>query len=165
MGRPEEGRLERAIAEQSRRLRRARGLTVTGLAARVGISKAMLSKVENAQISCSLTTLGRLADALDVPVAAFFRPPGDGDEPARDGPCRMAARVVTLVDGDEGPLEQPSAVGLVYVLDGVMVYGHGSRRHTLRPGDALELGDGAPHGPLELLEPPVRFLAVLAHGS
>ncbi|MEU2673304.1 hypothetical protein ABZ622_31475 [Streptomyces sp. NPDC007164] len=33
----------------------------------------MLSKIENAQTSCSLTTLARLAAAPDVPVTALFR--------------------------------------------------------------------------------------------
>lgn len=40
---------------------------------RVGISKATLSKIENAQTSCSLTTLSRLAAGLRVPVTALFR--------------------------------------------------------------------------------------------
>ena len=46
--RPVEGVLERAIAVQVRRHRRARGMTVGELALRAGISKAMLSKIENA---------------------------------------------------------------------------------------------------------------------
>lgn len=164
MGRPEEGRLERVIAEQTRCLRLARGATVTEMAVRVGISKAMLSKVENAQTSCSLTTLARLADALDEPVGALF---ADTDD-ERGPPRRMEARMVTLSDRDEElPVVGPQGAGLLSVLDGVMVYGHGARRHTLHPGDALALDAGDPHGPLELVElvePPVRFLSVVAHG-
>ena len=56
-----------------RRYRVAAGLSVAEMAARVGISKAMLSKIENAPTSCSLTTLGRLATGLDVPVTALLR--------------------------------------------------------------------------------------------
>jgi ribosome-binding protein aMBF1 (putative translation factor) len=63
---PRQGRLERAIAELVRRLRRAHGLTLTDAAARTGISVAMLSKIENASISCSLTTLDRIADACST---------------------------------------------------------------------------------------------------
>src|ERR1700681_1630482 len=65
--------LERAIAAQVRALRRAAGLSVADMAARAGISKAMLSKIENAQTSCSLSTLAKLALALDVPVTALLR--------------------------------------------------------------------------------------------
>ncbi|MCX4816109.1 helix-turn-helix transcriptional regulator [Streptomyces sp. NBC_01239] len=65
--------LETAIARQVRRYRVGAGLSVAEMAARAGISKAMLSKIENAPTSCSLTTLGRLATGLDVPVTALFR--------------------------------------------------------------------------------------------
>ena len=67
------GELEAAIARQVRTYRQAAGLSVAEMAARVGVSKAMLSKIENAQTSCSLTTLGRLAAGLEVPVTALFR--------------------------------------------------------------------------------------------
>src|SRR3954462_12958990 len=80
-GRPVEGVLERAIAVQVRRHRRARGMTVGELAVRAGISKAMLSKIENSLPSSSLTPLARLAAALDVPVPALFRG-ADGDREA-----------------------------------------------------------------------------------
>src|SRR6478752_10065866 len=70
---PIEGALERAIATQVRAYRVLSGLSVADMADRVGISKAMLSKIENAQTSCSLTTLSRLAAGLQVPVTAPFR--------------------------------------------------------------------------------------------
>ena len=38
-----------------------------------GLSKGMLSKIENMQASPSLATLARLSVALKVPVTAFFR--------------------------------------------------------------------------------------------
>ena len=43
------------------------------LAERTGISKGMLSKIENAQTSPSLATIERLAAALDMPVTSLFR--------------------------------------------------------------------------------------------
>ncbi|MGW3118307.1 helix-turn-helix domain-containing protein [Streptomyces sp. NPDC001107] len=56
---------------------------------RIGISKTMLSKIENAWTACSLTTLSRLARGLDVPVNAPFRSMDDEGEaafvPAGDG--------------------------------------------------------------------------------
>ncbi|WP_433519853.1 helix-turn-helix domain-containing protein [Nonomuraea sp. CA-143628] len=51
------------------------------MALEVGISKAMLSKTENAQTSCSLSTLAALARGLDVLPLQFPNPrplrPGD----------------------------------------------------------------------------------------
>ena len=66
--------LEGAIARNVRALRTQSGLSVSEMADRVGISKAMMSKIENAQTSCSLATLARLAAGLDVPVRIFKSP-------------------------------------------------------------------------------------------
>ena len=191
--RPAEGMLERAIAVQVRRHRRARGMTVGELAVRAGISKAMLSKIENAQTSCSLTTLSRLADGLKIPVTALFRgmdadreavfvPAGHGARIVRRGTRvghdyallgalrgahkRMEAVLVTLTESSEVfPLFQHSGTELLYMLEGVMVYGHGDSRYTMRTGDALQFdGEGA-HGPEDLMELPIRFLSVTAYGG
>ena len=89
-----EGILERAIAVQVRRHRRARGMTVGELAVRAGISKAMLSKIENSLTSSSLTTLARLAAALDVPVTALFRGADVDDREAVFTPADGGARIV-----------------------------------------------------------------------
>ena len=191
--RPAEGMLERAIAVQVRRHRRARGMTVGELALRAGISKAMLSKIENSLTSSSLTTLARLAAALDVPVTALFRG-ADGDREAvftpADGGARIVARgsrvgheysllgalrgprkrmeahLVTLTERTEVfPLFQHPGTELVFMLEGEMVYGHGEATYTLGPGDALQLDGEGVHGPQELLALPIRFLSVVAYGD
>jgi len=190
---PGQGRLERAIAGQVRRLRRTQGLTLAELAGRTGISVAMLSKIENASISCSLTTLDRLADTFDVPVTALFRgadapreavhtPAGAGARIVQRGTRaghdytllgalrgphkRMAAHLVTLTErGAEFPLFQHPGTELLYMLEGEMVYAHGESRYPMRPGDALQLDGEGVHGPKELLRLPVRYLSVVAFGE
>ncbi|MFY9634026.1 MAG: helix-turn-helix transcriptional regulator, partial [Cellulosimicrobium cellulans] len=67
------GKLEQVIATQVRRYRTSHGLSSAELAARTGLSKAMISRIETATTSCSLTTLQRLADGLKIPVTALFR--------------------------------------------------------------------------------------------
>lgn len=185
--------LETVIARQVREYRTAAGLSVAEMATRVGISKAMLSKIENAQTSCSLTTLGRLATGLGVPVTALFRgvdvereavfvPAGQGARIARRGSRvghlyellgalrgphkRMEAVLVTLTESSEVfPLFQHPGTELIYMLEGEMVYGHGEAGYTMRPGDALQLdGEGA-HGPQQLVDLPIRFLSVTAYGD
>ncbi len=191
--RPVEGVLERAIAVQVRHHRRARGMTVGELAMRAGISKAMLSKIENSLTSSSLTTLARLAAALDVPVTALFRDadgereavftPADGGARivargsrvgheytllgALRGPrTRMEAQLVTLTEPAEVfPLLRHPGTELLFVLEGEMVYGHGGATYTLGPGDALQLDGEGVHGPQELLVLPIRFLSVVAYGD
>jgi quercetin dioxygenase-like cupin family protein len=79
---------------------------------------------------------------------------------------RMEAVLVTLTESSEVfPLFQHPGTELLYMLEGVMVYGHGDAHYTMRPGDALQLdGEGA-HGPQELVELPIRFLSVTAYGD
>jgi DNA-binding XRE family transcriptional regulator/quercetin dioxygenase-like cupin family protein len=188
-----EGVLEKVIAARVRDYRLAEGLSVAEMAERVGISKAMLSKIENAQTSCSLTTLSRLAIGLNVPVTALFRglddpreavfiPAGHGAEIVRRGSRvghhysllgslrgshkRMEAVLVTLTESSEVfPLFQHPGTELLYMLEGEMVYGHGDARYTLTPGDALQLDGEGSHGPDELVQLPIRFLSVIAFGD
>lgn len=69
---PKENNLEMAIGHEVRAYRKKLGITVTDLAAATGISLGMLSKIENGNISPSLTTLQSLSRALGVPLTAFF---------------------------------------------------------------------------------------------
>jgi quercetin dioxygenase-like cupin family protein len=59
----------------------------------------------------------------------------------------------------------PCSKKLLYMLEGVMIYGHGKSSYTLRPGDALQFDGEAPHGPERLVELPIRFLTVTAFGD
>jgi len=183
--------LEKVIAKRVRELRRSTGLSVGDMAAKVGISKAMLSKIENAQTSCSLNTLARLASGLDVPVTSLFRGADTEREAVfvesghgavivgrgtrighhyellgalRGQHKRLEPVLVTLTDASEVfPLFQHAGTEMLYMLEGVMVYGHGESEYTLRPGDSLLLDGEGLHGPHELVRLPIRFLAVTAY--
>ncbi|AQA04482.1 XRE family transcriptional regulator [Mycobacterium sp. MS1601] len=182
--------LEGAIARNVRALRTQSGLSVSEMADRVGISKAMMSKIENAQTSCSLATLARLAAGLDVPVTSLFRgvdaeraavftAAGTGPQIARNGTQvghhyellgalrgqhkRLESLLVTLTTESETyPLFQHPGTEFIYQLEGVMEYGHGASVYRLGPGDSLQFdGEGA-HGPTALIALPIRFLSVIA---
>jgi DNA-binding XRE family transcriptional regulator len=184
------GKLEQVIATQLRRYRTSHGLSSAELAARAGLSKAMISKIETASTSCSLTTLQRLADGLKIPVTALFRgadtdrdatftKSGQGSLTVRSGTQHgheyrvlgtlkgrtdaLEPTLVTLTDAsDVFPLFQHPGTEFIYMLAGRMVYGHGQYEYTMEPGDSLLLDGEGPHGPLELQELPIQFLAVAA---
>jgi len=60
------------------------------------------------------------------------------------------------------PLFQHPGTEFIYMLEGVMDYGHSRSVYRMRPGDSLQLdGEGA-HGPVELVETPIRFLSIIA---
>ncbi|GAB2671886.1 XRE family transcriptional regulator [Gordonia jinhuaensis] len=183
--------LEDVIAVQVRNLRKSAGLSVGELAAKIGISKAMLSKIENAQTSCSLSTLSRLATGLDVPVTTLFR---GADAPReavyvengrgavivgrgtrvghhyellgalRGQHRRLEPVLVTLTESSEThPRFQHAGTELLYMLEGVMVYQHEGAEFTLRPGDSMLIDGEGVHGPTDLVRVPIRFLSVTAY--
>src|SRR5258706_8635178 len=71
---PHEGArsLERALGAKIRAIRRERDLSVLDLSTASNISAGMLSKIENGQISPSLSTLQSIASALNVPLSLLF---------------------------------------------------------------------------------------------
>lgn len=180
------------IAHRLREYRQSQGLTIGELAERSGLSKGMVSKVENALASPSLATLAGLADALEVPVTAFFRgleeerealhvKAGRGLDIVRTGTRaghryqllgsgrgphkRIEPVLITLLEQSEVfPLFQHPGSEFIYVLDGTMEYGFGAGRYLLEPGDSLEFDGEVAHGPTELVEAPIEFLSIKAYG-
>lgn len=80
LGSPQDSAVEAAIAARVRTLRSGRGLTLEGLAAASGVSRAMLSRIERGQSSPTAGLLVKLCNGLDVTVAALL-----GGEPASEG--------------------------------------------------------------------------------
>jgi transcriptional regulator with XRE-family HTH domain/quercetin dioxygenase-like cupin family protein len=90
--------------------RTARGLKVTQLAREVGVSSSLISQIERQQSQPSVSTLFALAEALDVPVDAFFE-----DAPARvsaEPAPGVAAEPAPGVAAERGPgvAHEPAAV-------------------------------------------------------
>jgi transcriptional regulator with XRE-family HTH domain len=71
-----EAELRRRLAENVRRLRKAKRLTIQEAAARAEIHWRMWQKVESRQSNATLFTLARLANPLDVdPKDLLYEPP------------------------------------------------------------------------------------------
>jgi len=68
--------LKRAMATNLRRFRSAKGLTQEELADRAGLSARYLGAIERAQVSASVTVLGKLADALRISAAELIHVQG-----------------------------------------------------------------------------------------
>lgn len=182
--------LETWIGAQVREMRTALGMTMAELAKSASLSVGMLSKIENGQTSPSLTTLQNLAAALNIPLASFFTKfdekreasyvrAGEGLTIERRGSksghiyqllgaslrnkVRMEPYLITLTrDSDAYPIFQHPGVEFIFMLEGCVVYRHGDKNYRLEPGDALFFDAEAPHGPLELVTLPCRYLSVIA---
>lgn len=185
--------LEAWIGAQLREMRASLGMTIAELARAASLSAGMLSKIENGQTSPSLATLQSLATALNIPLAAFFARydekreasfvrAGDGLTIERRGSraghryqllgasihsaVRLEPFLITLTeDSDAYPIFQHGGVEFIHMLEGEVVYRHGETDYRLRPGDSLFFDAEAPHGPLELIRLPCRYLAILAAPS
>ena len=79
MNRPDVGN---AIGQRLKTLRKARGLSLAGVAESVGMSEATLSRVENGQSLVSAHHLYRLSQVLGADITAFF---GDGSRALSHG--------------------------------------------------------------------------------
>jgi transcriptional regulator with XRE-family HTH domain len=72
---------KRGLAAHLRALRTERGLTLQGLAAASGVSRATLSRIENAEVSPTAETLGQLAAAFALPLSRLLAPLEPGFAP------------------------------------------------------------------------------------
>jgi len=68
---PEED-LHRVIGETIRGMRKDRGLTLKQLSKRTGLSVSLLSQIERAESSASISSLFKIASAFGVPIKALF---------------------------------------------------------------------------------------------
>lgn len=186
-------RLSEVIGLRTRERRLAREMSVAELARRAGLSKAVISKVENAQGAANLQTLARIAAALEVPATslfqgldeerdALFTRAGSGAELIRPGTTsghryqllgsmrgpakRMEPMLVTLTSESEVfPLYHHPGTELLYMLSGQVDYSYAGAVYPLESGDALQFDGEVAHGPVALNELPVRFLSVIAYGK
>jgi transcriptional regulator with XRE-family HTH domain len=76
------------LGQAIRALRVEQDLTLKTVARIAGVSQSLISQVERGLASPSITTLRRIATALDVPIAALFL----GNEGASDGESDSAGR-------------------------------------------------------------------------
>jgi transcriptional regulator with XRE-family HTH domain len=68
------------IGEHIRRLRTERGLSARAFAAQTGFSPSFISQLENGQVSPSLGSMQKIAEALSVTLGEFFAAAETGDE-------------------------------------------------------------------------------------
>ncbi|WP_165217442.1 helix-turn-helix domain-containing protein [Affinirhizobium pseudoryzae] len=158
-----------AIAARLRLERESRGWSLSELAERSGVSKAMISKVERCEASPTATVLGRLSGAFGLPLSVLLalaeraeeRLARAADQPVWTDPeTGYTRRAVSPANG--GGLELievtlPAGVRVPYpasafafqrqqilLLEGRLDFTEGEVVHELSAGDCLELGAPQP---------------------
>jgi len=64
--------LEQQIAEKIRKIRKQKDYTLDKLGELTGLSKGLLSRIENCQVSPPIATLSKISYGLNVPIGIFF---------------------------------------------------------------------------------------------
>jgi transcriptional regulator with XRE-family HTH domain len=189
---PDATAITAAVGRAIRDLRGARGMTARDLAARSGISAAMISRIEGGSVSPSLATLEQLAAALQTPVVSLFREADSAVSDftlVRQGAGLRSTRLMgahahefavlgfhrrldlqfesllVTVERNE-KARPPSYTGhgcvFVYMLEGSATYRYGNEEMRLDAGDSISLDAELRYGIQEVLTPRIRFLSVQA---
>jgi transcriptional regulator with XRE-family HTH domain len=157
--------LDQRIGARIRLERESRGWSLTELAERSGVSRAMIHKIEKGESSPTAALLGRLSGALNLSMSTLvaraeaptgrlmrkesqpvWTDPQTGYvrrhvSPNSDLPLDLVR--VELPPGVEVPMPASSYAflrHLIWVLRGALVFVEGATRHELGEGDCLELG-------------------------
>jgi transcriptional regulator with XRE-family HTH domain len=162
------------IGEAIRSARKARGMTLEALASEVGLSIALLSRLERGRVGCSIGNLLEIAAVLELAPARLFLDPddqartnafrvvrrADAIPSANDrssayawsqlasgvGEQRMEAFLLDLPAGSrEAPLVTHPGEEFCLVLEGGVEFRVGDEIVTLGAGDSIHLRSDVPH--------------------
>ncbi len=162
-----------SLGARLRALRNERGIRQKELAAKSGLTPSLISQIESDKLTPSLHTLGRLAGALGIPIAALFEPAPNGRlhvgrrresavvsfdgsterwQVLTAGLFRGKIRAVVSTLGPramgvppERVLIEPGQMKLMYVIQGKVALHYNGERHLLEAGDSAYLDGGIPH--------------------
>lgn len=179
--------IEYRIAQRIRQLRAAHELTLKGLSDLTGLSKGLLSKIENCNVSPPIGTLSKLATALSVPISEFFETddsdqgvvffPKSKRQIVRGRRTSLNYEYELLVTGRRRREMQPMIVSIdgrtyrfglqdhageqfILMLEGEMKYIVGEKSYVVKPGDCLYSDSRVPHGPKLGKNQKARYLVV-----
>jgi transcriptional regulator with XRE-family HTH domain len=166
--------LEKRIAEKIREIRKTRGLTLHQLGHETGLSKALLSRIENNRVSPPIATLAKISQGLGVPISVFFSEEEEEGQSCAvtrkkdrkplvrkgtkigftyysltslTGPHTIEPFVVSypVISKEPSLLFDHPGEEFVFVLKGKMELIHGKERIRLHSGDAAHFDPSVPH--------------------
>lgn len=178
--------MHKEIGEKINELRSSKGMTLKELGEKVSLSSSFISQAERGLTSITISSLKKIAQALDVELNYFFIPPRNQrstivrsyeqevfriDESkfiyynlGSDIPNRqIGPMLVTILPGDkvEGvvPSEHPGEE-FVYVLEGIFTIFLDNIQYDLYPGDSVHIPSTIPHDWVNFTGKLVKILVV-----
>ncbi|ETD37820.1 helix-turn-helix domain-containing protein [Pseudomonas chlororaphis] len=143
------------VSHNVRRLRHAAELSQSALAERSGVSRRMLVAIEAGEKNVSLSTLDRVAEALDVAFSDLIQAP-DARDPSRinelawagANACREVELWEWRLEPGEQYLSEPDAEGWseqLYVCEGCLTLVLGEQERRLDSGEFFMFASNLPH--------------------
>ena len=158
---------EALVGARLRAARQAAGLTLAAVAARSGLTKGFVSRLERDEVSPSVASLVTVCAALGIPVGQLFDAPATSLVRLADAPPinfgGSGVREVLLTAGTQRQLQvirsvvEPGGGGgdelyslaceveFVHVLRGRLLLTLPGEQVELRPGDAFTMPGATPH--------------------
>ena len=177
------------VPRRVREERAERGWTLDELAARSGVSRAMISKIERGDSNPTAVLLSRLADALGLSLSSLMSEPRGSisalrllsEQPAWVDPATGYVRRLISPPGDNGDVEVvavelppgqrvtfAATAGLhsddqVLLLDGTLSLTSGQETYELHPGDCARVSTKDEQSFVNQEPAPARYLIVKRH--
>ena len=172
------------ISEKIRTLRRENNLTLKELSEKTGLSISFLSQVENGTSSLAITSLKRIADALNVPINTFFGnwhnhnflvkaedqnkfklEGSDTEYTLLSGEFseRSLESLIVCIPPEEKHGQKFNHPGeeFVYVLEGAIIVNIDSEQYLAKAGDSIHYPSRIPHYWVNPLKQTAKILTVL----
>lgn len=172
------------IADKIRDLRKEKNLTLKDLSSKTGLSVSFLSQVENGSSSLAITSLKKIAEALDVNINYFFDVPevhnflvktdeenmfkfeGSDSKFLRlsgDFPGRKLESMITIIPPEQkhGSNFNHPGEEFVYVMEGVLIVMLDGKEYLVKAGDSIHYPSTLNHIWINPLKQETKILSVL----
>jgi transcriptional regulator with XRE-family HTH domain len=181
---------EQMLGANIRQRREKAGLTLSELARRAGMAKSTISKIERGKGSSPISTLLRIARALETPLSEIFSEPapaasfvltrrGHGRVITHDGSQfgyayeglamemknkGMDPFLLTIRPGDPPSHLRHDGQEFIYMLSGKMEFRLGKESMQLAAGDSVYFDSSLLHSTRIIGRKPVKFLSLALGG-
>ncbi|AYD39862.1 cupin domain-containing protein [Clostridium fermenticellae] len=172
------------IAEKIHNLRKKNNLTLKDLSKKTGLSVSFLSQIENGSSSLAITSLKKIADALNVTMNYFFTPPeinnflvnssntkvfkleGSNSEYSRISgdffSRKLEAMLITIPPEQmHGSTFSHPGEEFVYVLEGTLIVTLNKEEYIVNAGDSIQYPSTVLHSWFNPIKEPTRLISVV----
>lgn len=181
---------EKRIADEIRNFRLDRGMTLENLASITGLTKGYLSRIENSEKPPPISTLAKIASALNVDIISFLSEDKERREHtdidivkgserkvigSRGNPFgytyeslayRMAGKnmdpyVITINDQRPNTEFKHEGEEFIHIIEGKIEFYYEGKTYLLEEGDSAYLNSGIPHSGRSIGNKTAKFLCIM----